>query len=291
MPLQAFLTILHRQVPIETAEKLLDTSYSTYKHRDGTTLDRTSEWSLPRHLHDHVDVVQPTNSFFRPLPKRSTSGLSSSGDHRLTGEAHSLEWWDKVGKGLYGGNGSSNISSICNISFTTPECIRTLYGTIDYKPQAAKNNSVAVTDYLNQTSYRADIYKFLQMFRPEAAEDAKNFPITIIADAVNDQGPETPEEVADGINVEANLDAEQVLSISYPTPFTVYSTGGSPPFMPDLASPTNTNEPYLTFLQYILAQKDVPNVLSTSYGQSSMHRSRDPIICICRITRADSLDA
>lgn len=272
---------IHVVIPIEKAEKLLDTSYSIYRHEDGSVLDRTPEWSLPIHLHDHIDVIQPTNSFFRPLPKRVASSVASSGAEALTGEAHSLEWWDQVGKGLYGHKSSSNLSAICNISFTTPECIRTLYGTIDYKPQAAKKNSVAVTNYLNQTSYRADIYQFLKMFRPEAAPAAKTFPIVIIADAVNNQGPLTDEEITDGINVEANLDAEQVLSVSYPTPFTAYSTGGSPPFMPDLATPTNTNEPYLVFLQYILAQKNVPNVLSTSYGDDEQTIPRSYANKVC----------
>lgn len=269
---------IHVVLPIEKAEKLLDTTYSTYRHSDGSVLDRTPEWSLPFHLHEHIDVVQPTNSFFRAMPKSSISG---TGAHQLTGEAHSLEWWDKVGKGLYGSNGSSNISSICNISFTTPECIRTLYGTIDYKPKAAAKNSIAVTNYLNETSYRADIHKFLKLFRPEAAKAANTFPIVIIANATNDQGPETPEQIANGPNIEANLDAEQVLSISYPTPFTAYSTGGSPPFVPDLATPTDTNEPYLVFLQHILGQKDLPNVLSTSYGddEQSVPRSYAHKVC------------
>ena len=54
-------------ITIEKAEQLLQTKYSTFEHsRDGTTLSRTPEWSLPLHLHEHIDVVQPTNSFFRP---------------------------------------------------------------------------------------------------------------------------------------------------------------------------------------------------------------------------------
>jgi tripeptidyl-peptidase-1 len=44
------------------------------------------------------------------------------------------------------------------------------------------------------------------------------------------------------------------------------STGGSPPFKPDDDTPTNTNEPYVEFLSYVLDQDPFSQVLSTSYG-------------------------
>lgn len=45
--------------------------------------------------------------------------------------------------------------------------------------------------------------------------------------------------------VEANLDVQFALGISFPIPGMFYSTGGRPPFIPDEHTPTNTNEPYL----------------------------------------------
>jgi tripeptidyl-peptidase-1 len=44
--------------------------------------------------------------------------------------------------------------------------------------------------------------------------------------------------------VEADLDTQFGLGLSYPTPGTFYSVGGSPPFNPDVMTPTDTNEPY-----------------------------------------------
>lgn len=151
-------------------------------------------------------------------------------------------------------------------AFTTPECIRTLYGTINYKPQVPDKNGIALANYLNETNKRSDIYKFLSLFRPEAADAANTFELITIAGAPDDQGPYTAAELKAGTNIEGNLDAQQILSIGWPTPLTAYSTGGSPPFIPDLNEDTNTNEPYLVFLNYILAQKSIPQVLSTSYG-------------------------
>ncbi|KAH9826510.1 Pro-kumamolisin, activation domain [Teratosphaeria destructans] len=250
-------------VPIEKAEQLLQTSYSTYRHHDGSEIDRAIEWSLPAHLHEHVDVVQPTTSFFKPK-KEAVKYFE-------LGPKHPMSWWESTGKQLYGGQEVSGthaeqVAAVCNVSFTTPTCLRTLYGTLNYTAQANGTNKMGLNNYLNETNYRADVYKFLQLYRPEAAEAAYDFDIVTIADAPNDQGPYTAAELEDETNVEANLDAQQMLSIGYPTPLTAFSTGGSPPFVADINTPTDTNEPYLTWLNYALAQDDLPQVISSSYG-------------------------
>jgi tripeptidyl-peptidase I len=77
---------------------------------------------------------------------------------------------------------------------------------------------------LNQTNKRSDVAKFLRQFRPAAASAAHKFPIIEIADAQNDQGPYTQEQIDDSANIEGNLDAELVLGISWPTPMTAYCT-------------------------------------------------------------------
>jgi tripeptidyl-peptidase-1 len=250
-------------VTIEKAEQLLQTKYSVFEHsRDGTTISRTAEWSLPLHLHEHIDVVQPTNSFFRPTAHASLPVLDG-GD---TGQT----WFENEGKAKYDALVSdlrAPINAICNISFTTVACIRTLYGTIGYTPQVPGKNNIGLCNYLNNTNKRSDIYKFLENFRPDADPSySHEFPIVNIANAKNDQGPYTPAQIASGHNIEGNLDAELIIGITYPTPLTAFSTGGAPPYIPDLTTPTDTNEPYLTFLNYALAQSDLPQVISSSYG-------------------------
>lgn len=66
--------------------------------------------------------------------------------------------------------------------------------------------------------------------------------------------------------VEANLDIQYTEGISFPTPNIYYSTGGSPPFKADSNTPTNTNEPYLDWLNFIAAQTTIPQTFTTSYG-------------------------
>ena len=250
-------------VPIEKAEELLQTKYFKYEHLDGHSISRAPEWSLPSHLHEHIDVVQPTTSFFKP---------KAAVEHKASGPVLDQEsvatqsWWEHTGKAKYGGKGNITDPSFCNVSFTTLDCLRTLYGTIDYKAQAADKNSIGINNYLNETSRRDDAYQFLKEFRPEAAQAAYDFEFEIIDNGANYQGPNLTKVREDGVDVEGNLDAQLVLGVGYPTPMKAYNTGGMPPFKPSLSTPTDTNEPYLAFLNHVLAQDDLPHVFSSSYG-------------------------
>ena len=102
-------------------------------------------------------------------------------------------------------------------------------------------------DYFFQT--------FFKKFRPDAV--GEGFTTVLVHGGLDDQSH--PGE-------EANLDIQYTGGISYPTPNIYYSTGGSPPFIPDSYTHSNTNEPYLDFLNFILNQTTIPQTFTTSYG-------------------------
>ncbi|KAH9214734.1 tripeptidyl peptidase-like protein [Leptodontidium sp. 2 PMI_412] len=219
---------------VESVEKLLDTKYSIFKHEDGSHLVRTPEC---------------TNSFFRMKPERSTLKIAAADEAEIQIATDRMP-------------SSKALADVCNVNLVSPECLRTLYGTIDYIAQSASKNRVGMTNYLGETSVRSDVSIFLSRFRPDASA---NFTLTTIASGSDQQAPNTM-SLAAGRNLEGNLDAETILGIAFPTPMEVYNTGGSPPFVPDLATPTNTNEPYLDWLQFMLGLESTPQVISTSYG-------------------------
>ncbi|THY65380.1 subtilisin-like protein [Aureobasidium pullulans] len=258
------------RLPVRKVETILNTTYSMYGHNDGSILVRTPEWSLPKHLHKHIDVIQPTTSFFR-LSKHTVGAKPERGPIKW----HNKQWWRAAP------NDSSiitpcEINVVCNVTgtnsagatvtATTLECLRCLYGTINYVPKVPQRNMIGVTNYLNETQKRSDIKIFLQNFRPEAVGVADTFPIINIANAQNQQGSLDADQLDAGLNIEGDLDGELAIGISWPTRFMSWSTGGSPPFLSDLATPTDTNEPYLEWLNYVLAQEHLPQVISTSYG-------------------------
>ena len=249
------------RLPVEDVERLLDTRYSVYKHKeDGSRMVRTPQWSLPRHLHEHIDVIQPTNSFSRPS-KLSKPRMKRSSTLKPVSMAKGLLKAPPKLPGLQ----RPTVAQVCNTSLVTPLCLRTFYGTVDYVPQVPGQNQIALCNYLNETNNRSDVSTFLQDFRPDAAAAGDQFTIDIIANGANQQTPLSEEQLNDGQDVEGNLDAETILGVSYPTPLTAYNTGGSPDFDPDVNTPTDTNEPYLTWITYVEGQEFVPQVISTSY--------------------------
>jgi tripeptidyl-peptidase-1 len=168
-------------LPIARVEQLLETQYKFFKYEEsGETISRAPEWSLPVDLHEYIDVVQPTTSFLRGGKKRV--------DFRKRGlrESNMAELVNKQVSEIHARKDpifdvcsvrKSSPTSYCFlaltrsmaflVNLTTPRCLRTLYGTLHHKTQAANKNSIAVTNYLNETNRREDIHVFLKTFRPE----------------------------------------------------------------------------------------------------------------------------
>lgn len=123
-------------VPVKTIERLLDTEYSIFKHEDGSHLVRTPHWSLPVHLHDHIETIQPTNSFFRPRSKRSTLKtvpLDSGADQLHMTLLNNLS--------------KAATPEECNASAVTPLCLRTLYGKSRMSKLAVPSRTKASSRY------------------------------------------------------------------------------------------------------------------------------------------------
>lgn len=238
-------------LPVSDIERMLSTKYSVYRHEDGSELVRTPEWSLPVHLHDHIDTVQPTNSWFRAKPK--ASGVKVK---QFFTEQPALKYYT-----------NASVSDVCVADAVTPTCIRTLYETIDYQTQSEGTNSMGLCDYLNETNNRNDTYTMLAKYRPEAKEGAYQFKFDSIANGTTAQNY-TAAALQKQTGVEGNLDVQNMISVAWPTKLVAYTVGGSPPFIPDANTRSNTNEPYLTWLSSVLSEPDeyIARVISTSYG-------------------------
>lgn len=107
-PAKDWITVI---VPIEKAEELLQTKYSNYVHEDGSSISRAPEWSLPADLHEHIDVVQPTTSFFRPKPE-----IKSWGPVKDNSPSYPMSWWEHTGQYQHHHHHNSVSSSTCEIA-------------------------------------------------------------------------------------------------------------------------------------------------------------------------------
>ncbi|KIK45995.1 hypothetical protein CY34DRAFT_801013 [Suillus luteus UH-Slu-Lm8-n1] len=233
------------RVPVGLAEEMLDTTYHVYKHAETEeSIVRTTSYSLPDILHHHVDLIQPTTMFARFKTFRST-----------------LHWADQPpvlipSGGTITGPSGNPVNASCNSTITV-SCLRQLYNAENYKSTATNCNKLGLTGYLDQYANDKDLQLFYKTQNPSAY--GTNYTLISINGGKNNQS-----RTAAGM--EANLDTQYGFGLAWPTPGTFYTTGGEPPFIPDLVTPNNTNEPYTYWLDYVLSQDEIPQTISTSYG-------------------------
>ncbi|KAK7470306.1 hypothetical protein VKT23_001737 [Stygiomarasmius scandens] len=238
-PARDWVTI---KVPVRLAEKMLDTTYHIWIHESsGDSVVRTTSYSLPEHLHEHVDVIQPTTMFARWKGHKST--------------IHDVDR-APVSSSDVTSAPNSGIDPSCNSTITI-SCLQQLYNVGNHTASADVGNSVGITGYLEQFANRDDLQTFYADQRPDAVGSTFNF--FSVNGGLNNQS-------ADEAGVEANLDVQFAFGLSFPINSTFFSTGGRPPFIADVGTPTDTNEPYTKWLDFILAQENPPLAISTSYG-------------------------
>lgn len=237
-------------VSVTEAEKIMDTNFHYYSNaNNGVKRIRTLQYSVPQHLHEYIQMIQPTTRFGQVLPQRSTIW-----QHFEIGES----------KGAIGRYPSSQLNAtFCN-STITPQCLRDLYHIGNFRGTAKNGNKIGVCGYLEEYAKFKDFSAFTAQYAPYAAKE--NFTYVLI-----NGGLATQDDTVDD-DVEANLDVQYAYPLSYPTPGYYYSTGGRGELVPDLDQPTQAddqNEPYLDFLHYILKLPDsqLPTTLTTSYGE------------------------
>lgn len=242
------------EATVNAIEKLLKTSYGSYgrmpllgsihepqlicstvnEETKAHTL-RTLEYSVPSALVGHLDMIQPT-TYFGVKPFRSTI----SEHHAIIEED---EFQVEAAQAVAG----------CSGSRITPTCLANLYNFANAKNETT--GLLGVAGFLEEYAIKSDFSTFLNSYA-YFNNKARSFTCT----GVN--GGTCPTSPA---GTEANLDVQYAGSIASNVPMTYYSTAGRGMF---LGSGSNTNEPYLEFLNYLLAlpAASLPNTLSISYG-------------------------
>ena len=104
---------------------------------------------------------------------------------------------------------------------------------------------------------KQDLQTFLAYERPEAV--GTYFTQYLVNGGTNNQ---TNDALSSSGTTEAALDIQFGVGIAYPTPVSFYSTGGRPPSTLE----PNDSEPYLDWIQFVLAQdqKDIPQTSKDS---------------------------
>ena len=142
-------------------ESLLQAKYKFYAHESGQSHVACDEYSLPKALRQHVDIVMPTVHFdtkiltdpSRGSKKRSIPPSVNPGDPNNNG------FLPKQGKIISTPGASPDAVpqvAACNAQIT-PDCLRSLYnlpnGTL-------AKSSYAVVEYTPQAYLQSDLNKF-----------------------------------------------------------------------------------------------------------------------------------
>ncbi|KAG2753011.1 subtilisin-like protein [Suillus brevipes Sb2] len=235
------------RVPVGLAEEMLDTTYHVYNHAEtGESIVRTTSYSLPDILHHHVDLIQPTTMFARFKAFKSTLHWANQPQPAVS----------SLPGGKIMGPAGNLVDASCNYTITL-SCLRQLYNAENYTTTATNCNKFGITGYLGEYANNKDLQQFYQAQNSSAY--GSNYTVVSINGGKNNQSYEAAGQ-------EANLDTQFGFGLVWPTPGTFYTTGGEPIYIPDLVTPNNTNEPYTYWLEHVLSQDDIPQTISTSYG-------------------------
>ncbi|MCJ1309035.1 hypothetical protein MMC25_002690 [Agyrium rufum] len=220
---------------VGTMNKVLNTEFKHYE-KSGVRKLRTTQYSVPDDVAEHVDFLHPTVFFGNTVANAALPTVM--GEKKIEArQAAPLN---------------------CSVEVNA-ECLKELYN-VKYTPKGKTAAKVGFGSFLNQSASYADLaaYEVLNGI------PSQSFSVQLINGGVNDQA-------IDGNHGEANLDVENIVGLSHPLPVVEFITGGSPPFIPNLDEPTaadNSNEPYLQYYEYLLAQPNsaLPQVITNSYG-------------------------
>ena len=244
------------RVPVFQANELLGASYQLYRHAEtNETILRTMSYSLPIALQDHVGTIAPTTFFGSPRNLRKTHRMHEGASAVPTSMPREVTGRD------YGGN-----------DYITPSYITTLYNTAGYVPNATSKNVFGISAFDGSSPSLTDVNLFMQQFFPDVTMVIFN--VVPINGAEYDPGQPNGQE---------DFNLQYAEGLTYPTPVVFYSTGGLPPFKPDDSTPTDVNEPFLDWLEYMLDQPNIPQTITVGYGDNEQTVPLDYATNVCKL--------
>lgn len=125
---------------------------------------RTLSYSLPVHMHEHIDLIQPTTLFARMKNQRSLIHWGASKD--------------VVASPPSGGTitlpSGITVDASCNATITI-SCLKQLYNAVDFNASANVGNQIGITGYLNQFANIEDLQLFYADQLPQALNTSFKF--------------------------------------------------------------------------------------------------------------------
>ncbi|TVY76158.1 Tripeptidyl-peptidase sed2 [Lachnellula suecica] len=253
------------QSTVEAATLMLQTEFGIYSPKTGTgEIIRSLQYSLPEAIRRNIALVHPITYF----PKPTSLKLKTHTKVELRETSITPRDVDPA------------LLAACGT--ITPTCIAKLYN-IDYTPPVngtPSGSMLGVAGFLEQYINHTDVNSFVRKYGNSAETRANpgSFSVELVNNGTNEE---------DHAGIEATLDMEYSMPFTGSLPVVYYSTGGRPPSLDETGNekPLNEsyNEPYLEWLQYMLAKPDgeIPQVISISYTDTEQTVPRDYAVHVC----------
>ncbi|RPD78397.1 subtilisin-like protein [Lentinus tigrinus ALCF2SS1-7] len=244
------------QVPVAQANHLLDTQFNEYTHEQtGLTALRTMSYSVPASVQGHLDFIHPTTSFvdLRPIPAalqvipRQQNRTKGRG-----GKQQSFTILAPTATTLSQPQAQTATPDASCKTKITPECLQAIYN-IPSAPASNNQSNLFVASFVGESADPADLQQFLGQFRSDIKQNAKKSADSLFAVKSVDGGTNN----LVGATTEATLDIQYAVGLATDVDTTFVSVG------------TNNSDGIAGFLDVIndlIAQEEVPFVLTTSFG-------------------------
>ena len=122
---------------------------------------RTTSYSLPEHLHEHIELIQPTTMFSRMKKLKTTFHFNEDGHAEsamVAADAPPIKVPSASG---------GQVDASCNQTITIT-CLQQLYNAVGFTPSTKNGNQVGITGYLEENANIQDLQLFYADQRPDA---------------------------------------------------------------------------------------------------------------------------
>ncbi|KAH6609801.1 tripeptidyl peptidase precursor [Trichoderma cornu-damae] len=252
---------IHVRTTVAKAELLLQMKLSRFSFGGGEPVLRTTEYAVPDSIADAVSFIHPLANFMSGRHRVEAVSAPAASSSKAAADPKGLAW--------------------CAAG-VAPSCLARLYN-ITYSPY--DNNSpviFGVAGFLEENANLKDLQQFLNTSAPSVANTGRTINVELVNGGANSQ------DLAKSGH-EAALDVDYAVSVGFPAKVTYYAVGGRGVKLDDDGKPIpgegDDNEPYLEFLEYLLAKPDgqLPHVLSLSYSDDELSVPRDYAKRVCSL--------
>ncbi|KAI0331226.1 subtilisin-like protein [Cubamyces sp. BRFM 1775] len=233
------------QIPVATANAMLNTQFAEYVHeKTNTSFVRTMAYSVPETVLGHIAAIHPTTSFVEPRssaaevqafhhPRSRTSVKKTKASKTSSTSQPSLP------------TAVADVDDSCK-SQITPACLQAIY-SMPSAPASSNRTNLFVATFAQESASQSDLQAFLGKFRKGSQ------PARVILGSLD--GGTT--SFTSSATTEASLDLQYTVGLATNVPTEVISVG---------ANNTDGIAGFLDLVNALLAQDELPQVLTTSFG-------------------------